>query len=72
MHRYTNGALFGFMKIKNNQIKKMIDLLSKGHAALSYYLVLMKLKFSEKFLINEYLTDNGKLGGHPDGIKIRY
>ena len=41
--------------------------MSKGHAALSYYLVLMKLKFfSEKFIIKEYLTDNGKLGGHPD------
>ena len=27
----------------------------------------MKLKFfSEKFLINEYLTDNGKLVAHPD------
>ena len=32
----------------------------------SYYLVLMKLKFFRKFLINEYLTDNVKLGGHPD------
>ena len=56
------------MKVKNNQIKKNDRfIMSKGHAALSYYLVLMKLKFfSEKFLINEYLTDNGKLGGHPD------
>ena len=59
---------FGFMKVKNNQTKKNDRfIMSKGHAALSYYLVLMKLKFfSEKFLINEYLTDNGKLGGHPD------
>ncbi len=59
---------FGFMKIKNNQNKKNDRfIMSKGHAALSYYLVLMKLKFfSEKFLINQYLTDNGKLGGHPD------
>ena len=59
---------FGFMKVKNNQIKKNDRfIMSKGHAALSYYLVLMKLKFfSEKFLIKEYLTDNGKLGGHPD------
>jgi len=59
---------FGFMKVKNNQIKKNDKfIMSKGHAALSYYLVLMKLKFfSEKFLIKEYLTDNGKLGGHPD------
>ena len=59
---------FGFMKVKNNQIKKNDKfIMSKGHAALSYYLVLMKLKFfSEKFLLNEYLTNNGKLGGHPD------
>ena len=41
--------------------------MSKGHAALSYYLVLMKKKFfSEKFLIKEYLSNSGKLGGHPD------
>ena len=59
---------FGFIKIKKNQIKKNDRfIMSKGHAALSYYLVLMKLKFfSEKFLVNEYLADNGKLGGHPD------
>ena len=42
MHRYTNGLYFGFMKIKNNQIKKNDRfIMSKGHAALSYYLVLM-------------------------------
>ena len=59
---------FGFMKVKKNQIKKNDRfIMSKGHAALSYYLVLMRLKFfSEKFLVNEYLADNGKLGGHPD------
>ena len=59
---------FGFMKVKNNQFKNNDRfIMSKGHAALSYYLVLMKLKFfSEKFLVNEYLADNGKLGGHPD------
>ena len=63
-----SALYFGFMKVKNNQIKKNDRfIMSKGHAALSYYLVLMKLKFfSEKFLIKEYLTDNGKLGGHPD------
>ena len=64
---------FGFMKVKNYQIKKNDRfIMSKGHAALSYYLVLMKLKFfSEKFLLNEYLTNNGKLGGHPDmNIKL--
>ena len=59
---------FGFMKIDKKRIYKNDKfIMSKGHAALSYYLVLMKLKFfSEKFLLNEYLTNNGKLGGHPD------
>ena len=56
------------MKIDKNKIQKNDKfIMSKGHAALSYYLVLMKKKFfSEKFLINQYLADNGKLGGHPD------
>ena len=59
---------FGFMKIDKKRIYKNDKfIMSKGHAALSYYLVLMKHKFfSEKFLMNEYLTDGGMLGGHPD------
>ena len=59
---------FGFMKIDKKKINKNDRfIMSKGHAALSYYLILMKQKFfTEKFLIDEYLTDNGKLGGHPD------
>ena len=59
---------FGFMKIDKNNIKNNDKfIMSKGHAALSYYLTLMKKKFfSENFLIKEYLSDNGKLGGHPD------
>ena len=59
---------FGFMKINKTKINlndKFI--MSKGHAALSYYLILMKKNFfSEKFLLKEYLTDKGKFGGHPD------
>ena len=52
---------------KNNIKSNDKFIMSKGHAALSYYLVLMKKNFfSEKFLLKEYLTDNGKLGGHPD------
>jgi transketolase len=42
-------------------------LLSKGHAALGLYTVLSKKKFfSKEFLINNYLSNGGKLGGHPD------
>ena len=57
-------------------LNKDIFLLSKGHAALVYYIILsMKGCFSEKKLISEYLSDGGKLGGHPDyksmkGIEI--
>ena len=59
---------FGFMKIDKKKIRSNDKfIMSKGHAALSYYLVLMKKKFfSEKFILREYLTNNGKLGGHPD------
>ena len=59
---------FNFMKIKKNKINQNDKfIMSKGHAALAYYLILMKKKFfSEKFLIKEYLSDNGKFGGHPD------
>ncbi len=62
---------FGFMKINRKNVEQNDRfIMSKGHAALSYYLVLMKHKFfSEKFLFKEYLTDDGKLGGHPDRNK---
>ncbi len=59
-----------------HDLNKDVFFLSKGHAALVYYIILsMKGCFSEKKLINEYLTDGGKLGGHPDfksmkGIEI--
>ena len=51
-------------------------ILSKGHAALALYVTLMKKGFfSENFLKNEFLSNGGKLGGHPDknlnyGIEI--
>lgn len=63
-----SALYFGFMKInKKNIYQNDKFIMSKGHAALAYYLILMKKKFfSEKFLIREYLSDNGKLGGHPD------
>ena len=51
-------------------------ILSKGHAALALYVTLMKKGFfSEDYLKKEFLSDGGKLGGHPDmnkklGIEI--
>lgn len=70
---------FDIMNIdSNNPTSKERDffILSKGHAALALYVTLMeKGFFSENFLKNEFLTDGGKLGGHPDknlnlGIEI--
>lgn len=59
---------FNFMKIKKGKINQNDKfIMSKGHAALVYYLMLMKKNFfSKKFLLKEYLSDNGKFGGHPD------
>ena len=51
-------------------------ILSKGHAALALYVTLMQRGFfSENFLKNEFLSNGGQLGGHPDknldkGIEI--
>ena len=42
-------------------------ILSKGHAALAYYVILMmKNFFSKSFLIKNYISNGGLLGGHPD------
>ena len=55
------------MKFSKSNKDNDYFIMSKGHAALIYYLILMKKKFfSEKFLFNNFLADNGKLGGHPD------
>ena len=73
------GLYFDIMKIdSSNPTSKERDffILSKGHAALALYVTLMeKGFFSENFLKNEFLSDGGKLGGHPDkdlnfGIEI--
>ena len=66
------ALFFGVMKHKkkNSNHKNDFFILSKGHAALAYYLILMKKKFfSEKYLIKNYLENNGTLGGHPDRNK---
>ena len=62
----------------NEPTKKIRDyfILSKGHAALALYVTLMNRGFfSENYLIKEFISDGGKLGGHPDkniplGIEI--
>ena len=44
-----------------------IFILSKGHAALAYYVLLVEKKFfTYEELKKNFLTNNGKLGGHPD------
>ena len=56
-----------------NYKKKSSDtfILSKGHAALALYVILCKKKFfSKKELINNFLIDGGKLGGHPDRFSM--
>ncbi len=66
------ALFFGIMKHekKNSNDKNDFFIISKGHAALAYYLILMKKKFfSEKYLIKNYLENNGTLGGHPDRNK---
>ena len=62
----------------NEPTKKVRDyfILSKGHAALALYVTLMNRGFfSENYLMKEFISDGGKLGGHPDknislGIEI--
>lgn len=68
-----SSLYFGFMKLDKKTLKKNDKfVMSKGHAALAYYLILMKKNFfSEKFLLHEFLTNGGKLGGHPDKDKRR-
>lgn len=52
---------------KVNRSKNDFFILSKGHAALIYYLILSKKKFfSEKYLLQNFMVDGGTLGGHPD------
>ena len=61
-------VFFNFLKIDKSK-KKENDffILSKGHAALSYYIILkMKKFFSYNFLMKNYISNGGLLGGHPD------
>ena len=66
------ALFFGVMKHSKNNPSSKNDffIISKGHAALAYYLILMKKKFfSEKYLMDNFLVNNGTLGGHPDKNK---
>ena len=62
---------FGIMKFsKKNIHQNDFFILSKGHAALIYYLILIEKKFfTDKYLLKNFLTNNGTLGGHPDRNK---
>ena len=62
---------FQIMKFSKKKIKQnYFFILSKGHAALIYYLVLVQKNFfSEKYLLKNFLSNNGTLGGHPDRNK---
>lgn len=61
-------VFFYFLRInKSNKKKNDFFILSKGHAALAYYVILMmKNFFSKSFLIKNYISNGGLLGGHPD------
>ena len=66
------ALFFGVMKHSKNNPSSKNDffIISKGHAALAYYLILMKKNFfSEKYLMDNFLVDDGTLGGHPDKNK---
>lgn len=59
---------FSFMTYqKANRSKNDFFILSKGHAALVYYLILSEKKFfSKEYLLQNFIADGGTLGGHPD------
>ena len=66
------ALFFGVMKHSKNNPSSKNDffIISKGHAALAYYLILMKKNFfSEKYLMDNFLVNDGTLGGHPDKNK---
>ena len=64
------ALFFGVMNFSSEKNKKANNdffIMSKGHAALSYYLILMKKNFfSENYLFKNYFENEGSLGGHPD------
>lgn len=66
------ALFFGVMKYSKNNPSSKNDffIISKGHAALAYYLILMKKKFfSENYLLKNFFVNDGSLGGHPDRNK---
>lgn len=45
-------------------------ILSKGHAALSLYVVLKEFGFLSKNELTEFANSKSRLGGHPDALKL--
>ena len=63
------GAM-NFSSEKNKKANNDFFIMSKGHAALAYYLILMKKNFfSENYLLKNFFVNDGSLGGHPDRAK---
>ena len=62
------ALFFGIMKFSKKKINQNdFFIMSKGHAALAYYLILMKKNFfTKQYLLNNFLENSGTLGGHPD------
>ena len=61
-HNYINLSTKDIFE-KNSDI----FILSKGHAALAYYVLLAEKNFfSYEYLSENFLLNGGKLGGHPD------
>lgn len=66
---------FEVMNITLRNIKKKsrdFFILSKGHAALTLYIVLArKGLFNKNIIKNEFLANSGRLGGHPDYKSVK-
>ena len=65
---------FKIMNINLKNLKKRsrdFFILSKGHAALSLYIVLSIKGFLKNLIENEYLVNSGRLGGHPDYNSVK-
>ncbi len=64
------SLFYNYINLHNDDIfdkNSDIFIMSKGHAALAYYVVLAEKKFfTYEELEKNFLSNSGKLGGHPD------